>query len=56
MQYFKREKKDFDANQIKAVMKAAKAADEIAKATFPERFSITIKARYQKTSAVRKRI
>lgn len=36
-------------------MKAAKAADEIAKATFLERFSITIKARFQKSSALGKK-
>lgn len=36
-------------------MKAAIAADEIAKATFLERFSIIIKACFQKSSALRKK-
>lgn len=55
MQYFEREKKYFDPNQIKVVMKAAKAADEITKATFSERFSITIKVCFQKNSALQKK-
>lgn len=54
MQYFKRKKK-IDPNQIKAVMKAAKAADEIPKATFSEGVSITIKVCFQKSSALQKK-
>lgn len=36
-------------------MKAAKAADEIAKATFSERLSITIKACFLKSSEIKKK-